>query len=128
MSESHGSAARPIWGLCVVIGLLGACATGRHEAPSSQRTPSRSVERFTEECTGGNAEKCLALGLLYLEGNGVLQDASRAATLFEKACEGGVAQGCFKLGITSPPTRTTPRRPRAGPGPPCSRCSSIRRA
>src|SRR5687768_14015906 len=104
MSGFHGSAARRSVELCVVIGLLGACATGRQGASSSQDTPSQPVEshpveRLTEDCTGREAERCVALGMSYATGSGVPTDERRAAALFEKACAGGSAQGCFTLGL-----------------------------
>ena len=50
-------------------------------------------------CTGGNAEGCFNLGLMYVKGQGVKQDYFKAKDLFGKACDGGVTNGCKNYAI-----------------------------
>ena len=55
------------------------------------------MKRFTEDCTGRNADRCVALGVSYEKGSGVPQDKRRAAALYDQACKGGLEQGCSVL-------------------------------
>jgi TPR repeat protein len=37
---------------------------------------------------------CFELGRLYLDGNGVVKDASKAKALIQRACDGGEPKAC----------------------------------
>jgi TPR repeat protein len=56
-------------------------------------------ERLSAECNGGNAEKCLDLGLRYADRTKARFDPYLAVPPLTKACEGGLAVGCHSLGI-----------------------------
>ncbi|WP_375768512.1 sel1 repeat family protein [Archangium gephyra] len=100
MAGLHGSAARRGVGLCVVIGLLGGCATGRPGGGEFQDLSCRPpVELFPKECTDDDADKCVLNGVRYEEGLGVARDVRHAATQYGKACEGGAPLGCVFLGM-----------------------------
>lgn len=49
---------------------------------------------FEKECEGGKQQGCVALGLLYWEGNGVARDRARAEQLLQSACDAGDQRGC----------------------------------
>lgn len=50
-------------------------------------------------CRRGAAEDCNQLGVLTLQGRGMVRSAPRAVALFASACELGSARGCNNLGI-----------------------------
>jgi TPR repeat protein len=52
--------------------------------------------RWEQACTGGEAQGCFNLGLLYARGQGVPKDECRAATLFEQACRAGMSEACAR--------------------------------
>lgn len=54
---------------------------------------------YDHACTGGNAEGCTELGMLYDQGAGVTKDETRAAGLYRRACIAGNAKGCSNLGV-----------------------------
>ena len=62
---------------------------------------AQTVEELTEQCQQGNAGGCFYLGVMYVEGTGVRQDAVTAVELFRKACDGQYAAACFNLGVAS---------------------------
>lgn len=79
-------------GYCV-LAWLSACATA---GPATALAKPQDLE---QSCQSGAAADCLALGLLYEDGQaGRAKDASRAASLYEQACTGGQARGCNALG------------------------------
>jgi hypothetical protein len=49
-------------------------------------------------CDAGNASGCFSLGLMYENGEGVVQDRAKAVATYQKACEAGNANGCNNLG------------------------------
>jgi hypothetical protein len=57
-----------------------------------------AVPLMTAACDGGDAAGCSALGLMYQNSRGVIQDDFKAASYYRKACDGGIANGCTNLG------------------------------
>src|SRR5437868_5963195 len=50
----------------------------------------RAATLYEAACSGGSAEGCYNLGVLYANGNGVAKDKHRAVTLFKQACRAGM--------------------------------------
>jgi TPR repeat protein len=61
------------------------------EVPKDER---RAAALWEKACTGGHAEACFNLGVLYKQGLGVAKDESRAAIRFDKACQAGISEAC----------------------------------
>jgi len=58
-----------------------------------------TADQVSAECTRGEAQSCLRLGLSYILGrDGLVKDDNKAADLFKQSCEGGIAAGCEMLG------------------------------
>jgi TPR repeat protein len=73
--------------------------------PNARR---RSVELLTRTCNQGwirnasmSAEWCLALGQMYLRGEGVSPDKKRAEGLFRRTCTAGSLEGCAALNLSA---------------------------
>ncbi|HEV2485355.1 MAG TPA: Sel1-like repeat-containing protein kinase family protein [Terracidiphilus sp.] len=49
-------------------------------------------------CTGGDAEACDDLGMMYAYKLGVAQDVKKSAALSSRACDAGSPDGCYNLG------------------------------
>ncbi len=64
-----------------------------------RRAFEHAATQLRQECEGGEAVSCLALGNMHLEGLGVLQDQARAIGLIQSACDLGVADGCTRIGM-----------------------------
>ena len=63
------------------------------------KDPSQVVDLYKQACDGGDATACNALGVMYGDGNGVVENSSRAADLYKQACDGGEPWGCRNLGL-----------------------------
>jgi TPR repeat protein len=75
------------------MGLSG-CATA-----NETKGKAPTAELHEQACTGGAADGCYDLGVMYATGEGVGKDAARAAALYDQACTGGEALfGCHNLG------------------------------
>ena len=55
------------------------------------------IQEYEDSCDKGDEERCHALGLMYLNGEGVSKDILKAIELFTKACDGGNGEACFYL-------------------------------
>ena len=73
--------------------------TQRAIALYTQKSYSEASALFDKACANGGWEACKNLGIMYANGNGVVQDYSRAASLYTKACNNGNARSCVNLGF-----------------------------
>lgn len=62
--------------------------------------PAAEARQMTveEACTRGDASKCGQVGIMYHEGQGVVQSYGKALKFLKKACLAGSASGCGALG------------------------------
>ncbi len=59
---------------------------------------AQAAELYRRACDGGERKGCHDLGLMYYNGEGVMQDLNRAAGLYKRACDEGGTGGCLDLG------------------------------
>ena len=88
--------------LCVLTNGYGAdtdsmVQEGRNAYKAKEYDRARAL--FDQACTGGNAEGCSSLGVMFNNGIGGAQDKEQARTLFDQACIDGSAKGCSNLGV-----------------------------
>jgi hypothetical protein len=74
-------------------------------------------EQLEQACGRGEAAGCLALGLLFEQGDArAFKDEVRAAKLYGQACTAGEPRGCNLLGILYEEGRGAPKDPRQAAG------------
>ena len=73
-----------------------AMAVAKEETYTPPPTVSDSLE---EACSGGKAEACHTLGLMWHSGNGTSVDEAKARIYYEKGCNGGYPLACANLGL-----------------------------
>ena len=89
--------------LCCVIGLCAAAAPAKPVKPKDPLEPARAalrtlqfnkaIELLGAAGNGGNADAQYLLGLMYLNGVGVVSDPAHARALLQSAAEHGQARG-----------------------------------
>lgn len=62
--------------------------------PLAIRDPAKAADYYTRLCNYGDANSCLSLGNLFLDGRGVEKDAHKAKELFTLACRSGLKPAC----------------------------------
>jgi len=69
----------------------------------NQHCSKEAAPLFKQACSGGIAEGCWFLGIMYGTGQGVPKSEATAVALLSKACDAGMAIGCYDaaLGYTS---------------------------
>jgi serine/threonine protein kinase len=69
----------------------------------NQHRSKEAAPLFKQACSGGIAEGCWFLGIMYGTGQGVPKSEATAVALLSKACDAGMAIGCYDaaLGYTS---------------------------
>ncbi len=65
----------------------------------NQKRYSEAIPLFNQACSGGKADSCNRLGLMYDFGQGVTQDFSRAAAFYSKSCNAGNGAACYHLSM-----------------------------
>jgi TPR repeat protein len=64
-----------------------------------EKDATKALALFTAAADAGNAEAQLALGYLYMKGDGVAADATKALALFTSAAEGGSRDAQYNVGL-----------------------------
>ena len=54
----------------------------------------KAIEWYEKSANQGNTKAQFNLGIMYANGQGVIQDKKRAKEYFRKACDGGYQKGC----------------------------------
>ena len=54
----------------------------------------KAIEWYEKSANQGNTKAQFNLGIMYANGQGVIQDKKRAKEYFRKACDGGDQKGC----------------------------------
>ena len=59
----------------------------------------RAYDMFLSSCKGGNAQACLAIGFMNMNGIGTMKNPVLAIEYYQKACSGGDAMACANLAL-----------------------------
>ena len=65
----------------------------------NQERYSDAIPLFNQACSGGKADSCNRLGLMYDFGEGVAQDFPRALAFYSKSCNSGNGAACYHLSM-----------------------------
>ncbi len=76
-------------------GSAGACTSLGLKALGTDK--AKGVKLLTKACKGDDKLGCMALGALYLHGNGVPKDTAKAKKLLQKSCRLGQQSACKKV-------------------------------
>ncbi|MFT3700541.1 MAG: hypothetical protein QM831_45780 [Kofleriaceae bacterium] len=74
-----------------------ACMTFATALDHDRTEPVKVADFYLRACDGGNAESCIALGLMYQNGRGVPRDGLHAALFYKRACEASNGNACLHL-------------------------------
>lgn len=59
----------------------------------------KAVKLWSKACDDNDMDGCFILGLMYYDGEGVIQNKQKAVKLYTKACDSNFMRACLNLGI-----------------------------
>ena len=82
----------------ILLGLLGLFGIASFFVLKS-KDAQEAAKLYRIACNGGEMNGCNNLGVMYVNGTGVVQDVQEAVRFYRTACDGGEMSGCYNLEI-----------------------------